>query len=209
MVLAVVDIKSAEVRNAEVEKVLLHAQRKAEAAEAVGQSARSPTFRFVTSRVQPQQPSTEPLQQATADGQSAVVAISDVVGGGRKHALRSPHEGVAALTHAAESEEEAASSRITRTLEFDPEMTRVVYAAGLSMLYVLVLSTLYSAGVVGFVYGLGTALDGEAMTPSAKNRAGSLVCVILTPKPYPDPTRPDPTRPDPTLSHVNPTHTLP
>ena len=45
------------------------------------------------------------------------------------------------------------------------------------MIYVLALSTLFSAGVVGFVYGLGAALEGEAMTPSAKNRAGCLVCV--------------------------------
>ncbi len=73
--------------------------------------------------------------QATADdGQSAAVAISDV-GGGRRHAIRSPNEGVAALTHAAETEEEDAS---TRALDFDPQMMRVVYAAGLSMLYVLV-----------------------------------------------------------------------
>jgi hypothetical protein len=177
MGLAMVDIKSAEVRNAEVKKALLHTQRKAAAVEAVEQSARSATSRFLTGRIQPQ-PSTEPLQQATANGQSAVVGISDV-GGRRKHAVRSPNEGVSALTraHAAKSEEEASSTRITRALEFDPSVTRVAYAAGLSMLWVLLLSTLYSAGVVGFVYGLGTALEGEAMTPSAKNRAGCLVCV--------------------------------
>jgi hypothetical protein len=173
--LEVVDIKSAEVRNVVVKKALLHTQRKAKAAKAVGQSAHSSTFRFFSGRVEPQ-PTTEPPQQATADGQIAVVAISDV-GGGRKHAVRSPNEGVAALTHAAEREEEDAPTRITRALEFDPEMTRVAYAAGLSMLCVLLLSTLYSAGVMGFIYGLGTALDGEAMTPSAKNRAGCLVCV--------------------------------
>ncbi len=39
------------------------------------------------------------------------------------------------------------------------------------------MSILYSTGVVGFVYDLGTALEGEAMTPPAKNRAGCLVCV--------------------------------
>jgi hypothetical protein len=38
-------------------------------------------------------------------------------------------------------------------------------------------SVLYSAGVVGFVYGLGAALEGEAMTPSTKNHAGCLMCV--------------------------------
>jgi hypothetical protein len=43
--------------------------------------------------------------------------------------------------------------------------------------YWAVLSTLYSAGVAGFVDGLGTALEGEAMTPEATNRAGCLVCV--------------------------------
>jgi hypothetical protein len=134
--LAVVDIKSAEVRNAKVENAL-HTQRKAEAAKAVGQSARPPTFLFVFGRVQPQ-PSTEPLQQqATADdggGQSAVIAISDVGGGGRRCAVRSPKEGVAALTHAAEREEDDAHTGITRALEFDPPMSRVGYAAGLSML---------------------------------------------------------------------------
>jgi hypothetical protein len=190
--LAVVDIKSAEVRNAEVEKALLHMQRKVEAAEAVGQRSRSSAFLFSSDRVQPQpqpppQPSTaEPPQQATADGQSAVVAIygqSADVGGGsrRKYAVRCPNEGVAALTrtHAAGRDEEDTTSAtsIIRALEFDPSMTRVAYAAGLSMLYVLVLSTLYSAGVVGFVYGLGTALEGETMTPMVKNRAGGLVCV--------------------------------
>ncbi len=56
-------------------------------------------------------------------------------------------------------------------------MTRVAYAAGLSMSYVLLLSSLYSAGVIGFVYGLGTTLEGEDMMPSAKNRAGCLVIV--------------------------------
>jgi hypothetical protein len=205
MRLSVVDMKSAEVRNAGVEKAL-HTQReaaataeaveqsahvstyrffsgrvqsrKAESAEAVGRSAGSPTFRILSGRVQPQPSRTEPLQQATADGgQSAfVVAVSDE-GGGRKHAVRFPNEGVAALSHVAERAEEAASTRITRALEFDPAMTRVAYAAGLSMLWVLLLSTLYSAGVVGFIYGLGTALDGEAMTPSATNRAGGLMCV--------------------------------
>jgi hypothetical protein len=125
--LAVVDIKSAEVRNAEVEKAL-HTQRKA-----VGQSARSSTFRFFTGRVQPQ-PSTESPQQATADvGQRAVDAIPNV-GGGRKHA----NEGIAALTHAAERKEEAAFTLITRPLEFDPCALNVAYAAGLSMLCVLV-----------------------------------------------------------------------
>jgi hypothetical protein len=200
--LAVVDIKSAEVRNAEVGKALLHTQRKAEtveavvqsvsssifrflsdrvqsrkaeAAEAVGRSTGSSTFRILSGRVQPQS-SAEPLQQATADGQSAVVPISDM-GGRRKHAVRSPNEGVAALTHAAKRDEEAASTRTTRALEFDPAMTRVAYTAGLSMLCVLMLSTLYSAGVIGFIFGLGTALEGEAMTLSAKNRAGCLVCV--------------------------------
>jgi hypothetical protein len=210
MGLAVVDIKSAEVRNAEVERAL-HIQRKEEAVEAVGQSARSSTFRISTlsnvdgrhkytfrspdetrftrtlrsTRTRPStspistgrvhtQPSTKPLQQGTIDGQNAVVDISDVGGGGRRHAVRSPNEGVAALTHAAER---TASTRITRTLEFDPEMRRVAYATGLSMLCVLMFSTLYSASVVGFVHGLGTALEGEAMTPSAKNRAGCLVCV--------------------------------
>jgi hypothetical protein len=171
---AVVDIKNAEVRNAEVENAL-HTQRKAEAAKGVGQSARSSTFRFLSGRIQPQ-PSTEPLQQATADGQSVIVAIA-IEGGGRRHAVRSPNEGVAALAHAAERVEEDADTRITRALEFDPAMMRVAYAAGLSMLYVLVLSALYSAGVVGFIYGLGTALEGETMTPSAKNRAGCIACV--------------------------------
>ncbi len=169
--LAVVDIKSAEVRNAAVENAL-RTQLKAEATTAVGQSARSSTFRFLSGRVQPQ-PSTE---QPTADGQSAVVAITEV-GGGRRHAVRSPNEGVAALTHAAERKEETVSAGITRALEFDPEMSRVAYAAGVSIRGVLMLSTLYTAGVVGFVYGLGTALEGEAMTPSAKNHTGCLLCV--------------------------------
>ncbi len=67
-------MKSAEMRNAEVEKAL-HTQRKIAAAEAVGQRACSSTLRILTGRVQPQ-PSTEPLQQVTADGQSAFVDIS-------------------------------------------------------------------------------------------------------------------------------------
>jgi hypothetical protein len=168
----VVDTKSAELRNAEVETAL-HTQRKA----AREQSARSSTFRFLTGRVKPQ-PSTELLQHAIADRQSAVVAVSDAGGGRRKHAVRSPIEGVAVLTHAAEIEKEDASTRITRVLEFDPSMTRVAYAAALSILCVLGLSTFYSAGVVGFVYSLGTALEGEAMPPSAKNHAGCLICVV-------------------------------
>jgi hypothetical protein len=45
------------------------------------------------------------------------------------------------------------------------------------MLGVLLLSTLYSAGVVGFICGLGAAMEGETMTPSDKNRTGCLVCV--------------------------------
>ncbi len=156
----------------------LHTQRKAAAAEAVGRSARSSTFRILPGRVVQPKPITEPLQQATADGQSAVVlAISDV-GGGRRYAVPSANEGVATLTHVAAREEDDASTRLTRALEFDPEMMRVAYATGLSMLYVLVLSILYySTCVVGFVYGLGAALKGEATTPLAKNCAGCLVCV--------------------------------
>ncbi len=136
VVLAVVDIKSAEVRNADVEKAL-HTQRKAAAAaEAVGESARF--FRILPGRVVQPHPSAEPLQQSMTDGQSSVVfAISDV-GGGRRNAVRSADEGVAALTHVAAREEDDASTRITRALEFDPETTRVAYAAGLSMLCVLV-----------------------------------------------------------------------
>ncbi len=174
VVLAVADITSAEMRNAEVEKAL-HTQRKAAAAKAVKHTLRSPAFLFLTGRVQPQL-STEPKQHVTADGQSSVVAVFDV-SRGRRHAVKCPSEGVASLNRAAESEEEVASTRIVRALEFDPAMTRVAYAAVISMLHVLVLSTLYSTGVVGFVIGLGTALEGEAMTPSAKNRAGCLVCV--------------------------------
>jgi hypothetical protein len=172
--------------------------RKAEAAKADGQSARlvssswrtsahSSSWRISTrslSRrisfrgIEPQPPSTEPLQQATADdGQSAVVAISNVSSGRRKRAVRSANEGVSAMAHVAIRAEPATSARITRPLEFDPPMSRVAYAAGLSMLGVLLLSVLYSAGLIGFIYGLGTALEGETMTPSAKNRAGCLVCV--------------------------------
>jgi hypothetical protein len=51
-------------------------------------------------------------------------------------------------------EEEAASTCITRPLEFDPEMSRVAYAAGLSMLGVLVLSTFCTAGVVNDAGGV-------------------------------------------------------
>jgi hypothetical protein len=192
LALLVVDVKSAEVCLTNAEKVL-DTKRKAEAAVAVGQSAtrsslrmsvrpsswrssiRSSSKRSSTRGVEPPQPDKEPLQQATTAGQSVVVAISNV-SGWRKLAVRSPNEGVAALTHAAEREEDAASTLITRTLEFDPAMSRVAYAAGFSMLCVLVLSTVYSAGVIGFICSLGTALEGEAMTPSAKNRTGCLVC---------------------------------
>jgi hypothetical protein len=196
--LLVVDVKSAEVCHADAKRALdtrrkteaakANTKRKAEAAKADTQSARfssswrmsarsssrristrSLTKRILTRGIAPQ-PSTEPLQQ------SVFVAISNV-SGRRKHAVRSANEGIAAMTHVTKREEEAASSCITHPLEFDPEMSQVAYAAGVSMLGVLVLSTLYSAGVVGFIYGLGTALEGEAMTPSAKNRAGCLVCV--------------------------------
>jgi hypothetical protein len=139
-------------------------------------SSRSLIKRMSTRGIDPQ-PNTEPLQQATTDGLSAVVSISNVSSGRRKHAVRSANEGVAAMAHVAIREEPATSIRITRPLEFDPPMSRVAYAVGLSMLGVLLLSALYSAGVVGFIYGLGTALEGEAMTPSAKNRTGCLVCV--------------------------------
>jgi hypothetical protein len=193
--LLVVDVKSAEVCNADAKKALdtkckaetakADTKRKAEAAKAGRQSARfalsswrisarSSSRRILTRGIAP---NTEPLQQVTTNGQSVDVAISNVRGR-RKHAVRSVNEGVAAVTRVAIREEQAASSiLITRPLEFDPEMSRVAFAAGLSMLGVLVLSTLYSAGVVGFIFGLGTTLEGEAMTPSAKNGAGALVCV--------------------------------
>jgi hypothetical protein len=192
LTLLVVDIKSAEVCLADTKKAL-HTKRKAEAAGANRQSersslrisvrssfrhisSRSPSKRFSTREVRPQ-PDIESLQQATTDGQSAVIAISNNVSGRRKHAVRSANEGVAALTHVTEREEESASTCITRPLEFDPEMSRVAYAAGVSMLGVMVFFTLYSAGVVGFIYGLGTALEGETMTSLAKNGAGCLVCI--------------------------------
>jgi hypothetical protein len=191
MTLLVVDIKSAKVCLADSKKAL-HTKRKAEAAEAnrlserssLRISARSSSMRissrssrnhFLTRGVQPQ-PDIEPLQQDTTDGQVAVVAISNV-SGRRKCAVCSAKEGVTALTRVTERDEEAAFTHITRSLEFDPEMSRVAYAAGVSMLGVLVLSTLYSFGVVGFIYGLGKALQEEAEAPSAKNRAGCLVCV--------------------------------
>jgi hypothetical protein len=204
--LLVVDIKSAQVCNADAKRALdtkCKAEtakggttRKSEATKADRQSAsivasswpmsaRS-SSRLISTRSLPKhiltrsiapQPSTEPLQQqATTGGQSAVVAVSNV-SGRRKHAIRSASEAIAAVTHVAIRGEQTASTYITRPLEFDPEMSRVAYAAGLSVLGVLVLSTLYSAGVVGFTYGLGTALEGEAMTPLAKNGAGCLVCV--------------------------------
>ncbi len=140
--LAVVEIKSAEMRNAAVEKAL-RTQRKAAAAaaavEAVGRSARSSKFRILSSRVIQPQPSTESLQQATADGHFSVVLPTSDVDGARRCAVPSANEGVAALTHVAAREEGDASTRLTRALEFDPEMTRVAYATGLSMLYVLLL----------------------------------------------------------------------
>ncbi len=180
LALLVVDIKSAEVCLANSKKAA-EADRQSERtslrisvrSSSWRISSRSPSKRFSTCVVHSHHDE-EKLQQATADGQSVVVAISNV-NGRRKYAVRSAKEGVAVLTHVTEREE--AATCITRPLEFDPEMSRVAYAAGVSMLGVLVLSTLYSAGVVGFVYGLGTALEGEDMTPSAKNRAGCLVCL--------------------------------
>ncbi len=176
-----VDIKSAQVCNANAKKAL-DTKRKVDAAKADRQSARllasswgisarsssrristrSLTKRISTRGVVPQ-PCIEPLQQATTDEQqSAVDAISNV-SGRRKHAVRSASEGVAAVTHVAFRDEQAAYTCITRPREFDPEMSRVAHAAGLSILGILVLSTLYSAGAVGFTYGLGTALEGEAV----------------------------------------------
>ncbi len=99
--------------------------------------------------------------------------------GRRKYAVRSANEGVAALTHVTNGEGEAASACISRPLEFDPEMSQVAYAAVLSVLGVLILSTLHTAGVVGFIFSVGAALEGEAMAPSDENRAGCLVCVAL------------------------------
>ncbi len=191
LALLVVDVKSAEVCLANSKKAL-ETKRKAEAAEADRKSersslrisvyrssfrrisSRSPSMRFSTRGVHPHH-DIEKVQQATTDEQNAVVVISNV-NGRRKHAVRSAKEGVAALTHVTEREE--AATCITRPLEFDPELSRVAYAAGVSMLGVLVLSTLYSAGVVGFVYGLGTVLEEEdMMTPSAKKSTGCFVCV--------------------------------
>ncbi len=153
--LLVKDVKNAEVCHADAKKAL-HTRRKAEdaakandavAAKADGQNARfsssfstrSLTTRIFTRGIAPQPPSTEPLQQvATDDWQSAVVAISTNVSGRRKPAVRSAKEGVHALTHVTEGDEESAPTCITRPLEFDPEMSRVTYAAGVSMLGVLV-----------------------------------------------------------------------
>ncbi len=190
LALLVVDVKSAEVCLANSKKALdikrkAESDRKGERSSLRISVCRS-SFRHILSLSSSQHCSTravqphhdiEPLQRATTDGQSVVVAISTNVSGRRKHAVRSAKEGVAALTHVTEGDKESASTRITRPLEFDPEMSRVAYAAGVSIRGVLVLSTLYSAGVVGFTYGLGAALEGEAMTPLAKNGAGCFVCV--------------------------------